>query len=235
MLARPWTPTGGSWRGSAYIMAFRFFRRKPFRTRINHPQAQRNFLFRLWFALLAFWFLDVRLLAFTTESAMTDLGSDALEDAKALAAKLRAIHEAQPSYKAWQAAEGLVQQLSGSPSGLGDALGDLMLSGGSTTEVRIRQRSRLTQTDAAALVLNEKAIPLPTPALLQLIEQKGSKVGGADPLVNLSSALSKDDRFDSVRWGGERRWWFRGKPMPHDDLGELLGDPPAVIQADAEH
>lgn len=151
--------------------------------------------------------------------------TDALTDAKALAAKLRAIHEAQPSFQAWQSAERLVQQLGGQT--FADIMGAANERANQGRE-RVRHRSRLTQTDAAETALREGEIPLTTPKLLDAIHKLGTLVGGVDPLVNLSSALSKDDRFDSIRWRGERAWWFRDVPPPHDDLAELLGDTSGV-------
>jgi len=52
--------------------------------------------------------------------------------------------------------------------------------------------------------------PMTIAELVSTLAANGLVVGGSDPHVNLSSTLSKDDRFESVRWNGRRCWWLRG-------------------------
>ena len=70
----------------------------------------------------------------------------------------------------------------------------------------------LSQGDASALVLHEAGKPLPINIILPRVREKGAQVAGADPLTNLSSSLSRDERFVSVRIDGVAHWTFRNDP-----------------------
>lgn len=75
-------------------------------------------------------------------------------------------------------------------------------------------RDRLPQADAAARVMDQRDEPIPIAELVPLVRQAGAHVGGNDPEASLSSTLSKDERFRSVRFNGRPAWWFRSKSYP---------------------
>ena len=76
----------------------------------------------------------------------------------------------------------------------------------------------LSQPDAAHVLLQKVlAEPQLIANLVKALNAHGIRVGGANPNINLSSILSKDDRFRSVRYKDRQCWWIVGTPFP----GEL--------------
>jgi hypothetical protein len=84
---------------------------------------------------------------------------------------------------------------------------------------RLKQESErgISHADAAAAVLEDQGEPVPLVNLLELVRSKGAVVGGTDPSINLSSTLSKDDRFESIRFNGRRCWWLAGHRLPKNE------------------
>lgn len=72
----------------------------------------------------------------------------------------------------------------------------------------------LTQPEATARLLNEHG-PMPTSAILERIGDLGVTVSGADPVINLSSSISKSGQFKSVRINGVSHWWFKDRELPN--------------------
>ena len=52
--------------------------------------------------------------------------------------------------------------------------------------------------------------PMPIAELVATLNANGLVIGGKEPTVNLSSSLSKDERFQSIRWNGRPCWWLKG-------------------------
>jgi hypothetical protein len=78
--------------------------------------------------------------------------------------------------------------------------------------------SSLSQPDAAHVLLQKVlAEPQLIANLVKALNAHGVRVGGTNPNINLSSILSKDDRFRSVRYKERKCWWIEGTPFP----GEL--------------
>lgn len=78
--------------------------------------------------------------------------------------------------------------------------------------------SKMTQPDAThALLTKVFREPMPTVNLVKALLAHGIEVGGVNPNINLSSVLSKDGRFRSVRYKDRSSWWVKGSPFP----GEL--------------
>lgn len=77
--------------------------------------------------------------------------------------------------------------------------------------------SGLSQSDAAHVLLKALGEPQLIANLVRALNAHGIRVGGANPNINLSSILSKDDRFRSVRYKDRKCWWVEGIPFP----GEL--------------
>lgn len=76
----------------------------------------------------------------------------------------------------------------------------------------------LSQKDAAQVLLSQVLHePIPIARLVSALNAHGIRVGGANPNINLSSILSKDTRFRSVRYKDRACWWISSRPFP----GEL--------------
>jgi hypothetical protein len=76
----------------------------------------------------------------------------------------------------------------------------------------------MSQADAAHTLLTSLLYePVPIARLVQALNAHGITVGGVNPNINLSSVLSKDGRFRSVRFKERSCWWVKGRPFP----GEL--------------
>lgn len=79
---------------------------------------------------------------------------------------------------------------------------------------RLSDQKKLSQGDAAEIVLRQVREPLPIARLLEGVVKRGVMIGGADPLSNFRSAISKDDRFYALRAGNMFFWWLRGEQVP---------------------
>jgi hypothetical protein len=78
-----------------------------------------------------------------------------------------------------------------------------------------REVTRLSQPDAAEMVLREAGVPLPVRDLLPLIEAKGVTMNASDPIASLGSQLSRNpDRFESIRLNNIYHWWIKGQDFP---------------------
>lgn len=76
----------------------------------------------------------------------------------------------------------------------------------------------LSQADATQVLLSQvMQEPVPIARLVSALNAHGVNVGGTQPNINLSSVLSKDGRFRSVRYKERACWWIKGRPFP----GEL--------------
>lgn len=76
----------------------------------------------------------------------------------------------------------------------------------------------MSQADATHVLLTKVLYePVPIARLVGALGAHGISVGGAQPNINLSSVLSKDGRFRSVRFKDRACWWVKGTPFP----GEL--------------
>src|SRR2546428_585985 len=85
-------------------------------------------------------------------------------------------------------------------------LGSTNASGDASEDI-----SKLSQADAAYYLLNKVLRePVNIAGLVHALRAHGIKVGGANPNINLSSTLSKDERFRSVRYRERSCWWVNG-------------------------
>jgi len=94
------------------------------------------------------------------------------------------------------------------------------------TKPRGRQQKR--RPGHASLVfdmISESGRPLTAAELVAALEAAGSPVGGEKKTTNLSSVLSKDERFTSVMWppsSHTRAWWLTDRPLPSPNVDDLL-------------
>jgi hypothetical protein len=95
----------------------------------------------------------------------------------------------------------------------------------------------LSKADAAVELLRSIDKPLSTREVLERLGSRGYPTGGKDPLVNLSSTLSRDKRLHNVRFEGERCWWLANRPLPATGLLDRapadLGQPEHFVSSDA--
>jgi hypothetical protein len=74
--------------------------------------------------------------------------------------------------------------------------------------------------DLAAEALAEHSEPLSTPKIVEYISARREVPN--DPLkarVNISTSLSKDERFRNLAWRGGRAWWFANREPPEESAG----------------
>lgn len=73
---------------------------------------------------------------------------------------------------------------------------------------------RMSQTDFADRALRKAGEPLPIGRLLEKTVEEGGIIGGADPVANFRSNLSRDPRFESIMRNSMYFWWFTGEDLP---------------------
>jgi hypothetical protein len=81
-------------------------------------------------------------------------------------------------------------------------------------EINPPARRRVSQAEAAEMVLKEKGRPMTSAELMAAVPEKGVTVGGDKPLMSFGSTLSRDPRFINYRRDGLYYWWLKAKPMP---------------------
>lgn len=97
---------------------------------------------------------------------------------------------------------------------------------------------RSSNADVAERLLSEAGKPTPLNQLMSDMKKQGVEFGGADPLANFRSTMSRDDRFVSLRRDKSYFWWFAGKPTPPEwnepgaDL--LAGTPGSSVSSNQE-
>lgn len=83
------------------------------------------------------------------------------------------------------------------------------------TESASEFRQAISVMQAARFALEDAKHPLSLAELMAALPRYGKVPGGNKPNWNLSNQLSGNkERFTSVDWKGEKRWWFTGKPVP---------------------
>jgi hypothetical protein len=81
-----------------------------------------------------------------------------------------------------------------------------------------------SHSQATAALLEREGIPLPVSILVPNVRGLGATLTGKDPEINLSSSLSRDKIFRSVRYQGRPCWWFADRPFPGEQgFGGLMG------------
>jgi hypothetical protein len=99
---------------------------------------------------------------------------------------------------------------------------------------RRRRASGFTVTDAAVAAIEDVGRPVPLQELTDALPKYGKTVTGKRPAINLSSAMSRDKRFQSVHWRGANAWWFRDRELPSEARasGGGVADAPATESKD---
>ena len=80
----------------------------------------------------------------------------------------------------------------------------------------VEERRPTSQAEAAWLALQNAGKPLTIAELIKELSEAGVTVGGANPKINLSSTLSRDERFVSMKWNNSACWWLADRQPPED-------------------
>jgi hypothetical protein len=145
------------------------------------------------------------------------MGTDFLKRAEALRAEAWDAVQSSPAYAAFKAMDDAVLAIGGRSLMARDA--DRV-----NPEIReeMRRRAefiamparRISQANAAAIVLRKTGKPLQAAELMDGARSVGAAIGGDKPLVSFTSSLSKDPRFYAFRKDGSYFWWFVGEAPP---------------------
>lgn len=137
--------------------------------------------------------------------------TDSLAAMKALRDRIRKRLMGNTDYKALVALENAIAQVEGNVVTIRSS-DDLKIT---TYAPGVIVRSRpITQTDAAAQALETAGKPLSTAELMEKAKALGAEIGGKDPVVNFGSSMSRDPRFQNIKWRGQRTWWFADRSAP---------------------
>lgn len=90
-----------------------------------------------------------------------------------------------------------------------------------------RTRSHPTYIELTNKLLDQKGRPVTTPELLTFVRENRPTVPDDEKAkINITSSLSKDDRFVSIAWGGGRAWWHAHQAVPPQNEDQMgLGVP----------
>jgi hypothetical protein len=138
----------------------------------------------------------------------------------ALRASFETRLRANPDYVAIQEIDRSIERLSAITSEVAASVPtpiDNTLRVPPVTGILSRARTKVRQGEAAYKAILTAGIPLTIDEIVPAVEQSGAKLTG-NKNINLSSALSRDESFVSVKWRGLNRWWLVGKPIPDEGL-----------------
>jgi hypothetical protein len=81
--------------------------------------------------------------------------------------------------------------------------------------------SGTTYIDLAIRALTIEQHPIGTGEIIAFLRQFRPLPDPLDrkTILSITSALSHDDRFQNLKWGGSRRWWIKDWPLPQDPVG----------------
>ena len=74
--------------------------------------------------------------------------------------------------------------------------------------------SSVSQAVATAQILEECAVPLPCEELITKLKAMGVRFRAKEPRFSLSATLSGSEQFRSVKYRGQRCWWFSDRRVP---------------------
>lgn len=101
------------------------------------------------------------------------------------------------------------------PAGATDALRSVVTNGSAPVVAPAPADTHtISQGAAAVKALENRGLPMPTRPLLEAIITLGAKAGGKDPVSNLVSVLSRNERIKSVIWNGQNAWWLADREVP---------------------
>lgn len=156
------------------------------------------------------------------------MNAEWLDRARQLRAEAWEAVQASPAYVAYKHFDDLVVDMGGaSTSSEGDAAASWKTSTQRAVEAvarRLTDQKKPSQGDAAEFVLQQAREPLPIGRLFEAAIERGAAIGGTDPLANFRSAISKDDRFYSLRRNNLFFWWLKSEAVPSGWLEPTSGE-----------
>lgn len=147
---------------------------------------------------------------------MSDASRVALDSMLALEAQIETRLLDNPDYRALMALRKAIVEVRGPVQQSKPSERSTFYGGGVATAAKQHASPHRTpsQTEAAYQALCQSSVPLGTHELLEEVRRLGASIGGKDPVINLSSSLSRDGRLQSIKWGDKRAWWFRDRDPP---------------------
>ena len=80
-----------------------------------------------------------------------------------------------------------------------------------------------TYTTLARMLIEKKGSPVTTPELVAYMrENRPIHSDEEKAKINITSSLSKDDRFQSIPWAGGKAWWLVGRDLPTSSPAQRL-------------
>lgn len=119
-------------------------------------------------------------------------------------------------FLAFKALDDTVVRLGGAPRDTSEdrTIGSMLKGVVNAAAQRASEGRKPSQADAAELGLRQANEPLPIGRFYQAAVEKGAGIGGADPIANFRSTVSRDERFVPLRRGNMHFWWLAGEPLP---------------------
>jgi len=138
----------------------------------------------------------------------------AIAQFEALKANFVARLRSNPDYIAIQEIDRSIQRLAEIPS---DSITHQTATNFAVDNIvaRVSPTAKVKQGEASYNAIANAGIPLSIEELVPAVERAGAKLTG-NKNVNLSSSLSRDDRFISVKWRGANKWWIVGRKLPDE-------------------
>ncbi|TCP71278.1 MULTISPECIES: hypothetical protein [unclassified Sphingomonas] len=141
-----------------------------------------------------------------------------LEKARDLRQQAYEALQATPAYAAFKAFDDAVVGLGGAPFFEASPHAQpVKVAAARALDAAVKRTAdsrKLSQGDAAELVLMQHQEPLPIVRLMEEVQAKGAEIGGTDPLNNFRSTVSKDPRFRTSKRNNMYFWWLTDQPLP---------------------
>jgi hypothetical protein len=110
-----------------------------------------------------------------------------------------------PEWRAFRAIDRVLMAMNGSSAE------------GESTDIIHPPRVRLTgfasYVDLGVDLIRRTGKPVPTTEIVSFVAQQKNRAP-EDIKTNVQSALSRDNRIESIRWSGGRGWWLKGQEVP---------------------
>jgi hypothetical protein len=110
-----------------------------------------------------------------------------------------------PEWQALRAMDRILASMEGRPAVNG--------SGESVTPRR-RMRVKASYVDLAVEAIKRSGKPIPVSDIVSFITTERGIKDADSVRVNIQSALSRDNRVESIHWSGGRGWWITGREAP---------------------
>src|SRR5262245_41069534 len=150
----------------------------------------------------------------STARALRPQPSHTLQQLQQLRAELRSHLMRDPEYRALVAVERAITEI-------GTKLPQVESASPSKSSKRLAvpahgAASSVSQSVATAQILEEHAVPMRSEELIPKLKARGVRFRAKEPRLSLSATLSSNKQFRSVKYQGQRCWWFSDRSIPGD-------------------